>query len=84
MKTLNQFKAEEGITNIDFLKGKGRAFATVKDKSLVVSSEFDNTKTAYVTPLSRFNNGKDDSEGSTVVPNAFVICNSTVALAFSL
>lgn len=84
MKTLNQFKAENNISKIDFLKGNGRAFATVNDKQLLVSKEFDSSKAAYVTTLSTFNNGKDDTEGSTLVPNAFVLCNSTVELVFSL
>ncbi len=84
MKTLNQFKSEENISKIDFLQGKGRAFATVNDKQLVVSKDFDATKAAYVTPLSKFNNGTDDTDGSTIVPNAFVLVNSEVTLVFSM
>jgi hypothetical protein len=84
MLTLNQFKAENNISKIDMLRGEGRLFATVREKSLVVAKDCDVSKPLYVIPLSKFNNGVDDTDGSTIVPNAFVIINSSVTVEISL
>lgn len=48
MKTLNQFKQENGVTTIDFLKGKGRAFATVANKDVIIGASTDLKKPLYV------------------------------------
>lgn len=68
MKTLNQFKQEERVQTIDLLQKKGRAFASVNDKSLVVSKECDMKKPLYVIPLT-------NKEG-VITPNAFLLINA--------
>ena len=70
MKTLAQFKKEEGIDQIDLMQGKGRAYATVNEKSVIVSTECDLTK-----PLFVFHNEEKDLH---------VICNSGVKLVASI
>lgn len=49
MQTLGQFKQENGVTTIDFLQGKGRAFATVNDKSVIIASNADTKKPLFVS-----------------------------------
>lgn len=49
MKTLAQFKAEHGVSTIDFLRGNGRAYAKVGNDDLVVSTNFNSGKPAFVT-----------------------------------
>lgn len=77
MKSWNQFKAENGVTTVDMLRGKGRLFAKVADNDLVVSQECVLTEPLFVIPLSKFNNGTDSTDGSTVIPNAFILINSS-------
>ena len=48
MKSLNQFKAENGVVTIDLLQGKGRAYAKVQDKDLIVGSATDMKKPLFV------------------------------------
>ncbi len=48
MKTLNQFKQELGIQSIDLMQGKGRMYATIGDKSLVVGTTTDLKKELFV------------------------------------
>lgn len=62
MKTLAQFKIEEGVSQIDLLQGKGRRYATVNNKSVIVATECDLAK-----PLFVFHNEEK---------NLHVICNS--------
>lgn len=71
MKTFNQFKQENGVSTIDLLQGKGRAYATVKDKQLVVSSKCDLGKPLFVVPMEK------DKDG-VATPNTFLLCNSDV------
>lgn len=80
MKTLEQFKIENNCTSIQLIKGKDRQFCTINNNSLVVSKTTDLSKTLFVIPLSKFNNGLDATDGSTIVPNAFVIINSVAIL----
>lgn len=70
MKTLAQFKLEEGVATIDLLQGKGRKYATVNNKSVIVSQECDMTK-----PLFVFHNEE---------LNLHVICNSGVKVVASI
>lgn len=48
MRTLNQFKQELGVQSIDLLKGNGRMYATVGDKSIIVGSNTDMNKPLFV------------------------------------
>jgi len=70
MKTLEQFKLEEGVSKIDLLQGKGRKYATVGTKSLIVSSECD-----MAQPLFVFHN---------VEKGFHVICNSSAKYVGSI
>ena len=71
MKTLAQFKQEEGVTTIDLLQGKGRIYATVNEKNLVVSSKCDMAKPLFVIQLEK---GKDGQP----LQNVYAITNSVV------
>ena len=62
MKTLSQFKLEQGVATIDLLQGKGRKYAQVNSLSVIVSTECDMTQ-----PLFVFHN---------VEKGFHVICNS--------
>jgi hypothetical protein len=84
MKTINQFLLENNCPKLELLQFKGRAFAKVADKDLVVSKSCEYTKPLFVTPLSTFNNGVDDTDGSTIVPNAFVLCNSGATIVHTI
>lgn len=77
MKTLNQFKQENQINTIDLLQGKGRAYATVNDKQLVVSSKCDMSKPLFVIPM------KADKDG-VATPNTYLLCNSDVKVLASI
>lgn len=83
MKTLNQFLIENNCSKLELMQLNGRAFATVGDKQLVASKSCDFAKPLFVTPLSKFNNGIDATEGSTEVPNAFVMMNSAAEIVFT-
>lgn len=80
MKTLAQFKHENNCSTIQLIKGKDRQFCTIGNNDVVVSKTTDFTKTLFVIPLSKFNNGIDATGGSTIIPNAFIIINSTAVL----
>jgi hypothetical protein len=69
MKTLNQFKAEEGIGSIDLMQKNGRAFATVKEKSLIVAENCDMKKPLFVIKVEK--NAAGDE-----LTNVYAICNS--------
>jgi len=87
MKTLDQFKAENNIAKIDLLKGKGRMYAQVGEKQLVVSSKCDLSKPVFVTGLNEQVDKTQpiDAEGnSRPVPNAYLLVNSTVQVAGSI
>lgn len=71
MQTLNQFKVDNGISSIDFLKGKGRAFANVKGQSVIIGSTTDLSKPLYVIPLTANKEGVAIPEGK-----AFVVVNN--------
>jgi len=78
MKTLAQFKQELNITSIDLLKGKGRMYAQVRDKQLVVSSKCDLSLPLFVTELSEAVD-KDkplSPENSRVIPNVYLLINA--------
>lgn len=77
MKSLSQFKEEENISTIDLMQGNGRMFATIREKSVIVSKECDLEKDLYVIPLT-------NAETGLVIPNAFVIINSNVKKVGSL
>lgn len=77
MKTLKQFKQEEGISTIDLLKLNGRAFAQVNDKSLIVSSKCDMTLPLFVTPIE-----KDKNDG--VLVNVYALVNSQAQVVASI
>ncbi len=83
MKTLAQFKAENSVTSITFIKSKKapfRQFCTIGNNSLVVSKEADLKLPLYIIPFSTFNNGVDASDGTTEKPNSFVIINANVEI----
>ena len=48
MRTLNQFKQELGVTSIELMKGNGRMYATVGDKSIIVGNTTDMVKPLFV------------------------------------
>ena len=48
MKTLAQFKQEEGVQTIELMQGKGRAFAKVNDKDLIVGTNTDMKQPLFV------------------------------------
>lgn len=70
MKTLAQFKLEEGVATIDLMQGKGRKFAKVNDKDLIVATECDMSK-----PLFVFHNEEKGFH---------VICNSGATVVASI
>ena len=70
MKTLAQFKLEEGVATIDLLQGKGRKYATVGTKSIIVSTDCD-----MAQPLFVFHN---------VEKGFHVICNSNAKYVGSI
>jgi hypothetical protein len=73
MQTLNQFKTDNGITSLDFIQMKGRAFAETKGKRVLISKTCDLTKTLYVIPL----NSIDKESGETLpVENGYLVVNS--------
>ncbi len=78
MQTLNQFKVDNGITTIEFLKGKGRPFSNVKGQSVVIGSTTDMSKPLYVIPLTRDKDGVEIPEGK-----AFVIVNNEKLATFA-
>lgn len=89
MKTYAQFKSENNLEGkkLEFVQGKGRAFAKVNDKSLFVSEKFNPANPAYVTELRKPIDAalpiSDDN--SVVIPNAFVLCNAAnLKTAFEL
>lgn len=72
MKTLSQFKNEEKVDHIDLLQGiegNKRAFATVNNKQLIVSSECDLTKPLFVIEMTKDANGN-------ATPNVYLLINS--------
>lgn len=69
MKTFEQFKAEQGVTKIDFLQGKGRIFAKVKNTDVIISKECDLKKPLFVIDLTQ------DASGNPIT-NAVVVVNS--------
>lgn len=77
MKTLEQFKAEHNIAQIQFLQGKGRLFAKVGNTDVVISKECNMKEPLYVIPLTT-------KEGA-LVPNAVLIVNNAkVKVAFTI
>ncbi len=81
MKTLAQFKSENNVTSLEVLAyASGRKFANVGDKKLVFSSKCDTSKPLFVQPFNNYIDPKDPSKGSVVVPNTYILCNSTVVL----
>jgi len=50
MKTLEQFKLENGLNKIDLLQGKGRMYARVGNIDVIVSKSADLTKPLFVIP----------------------------------
>ena len=70
MKTLDQFKMEEGIKEIHLLQGKGRKYAQVNDKNIIVSTQCDLSKPLFVIPTT-------NKESGLVMPNLFTIINAT-------
>lgn len=79
MKTLAQFKAENQISEINLLQGKGRKYAQVKDLQLVVSKQCELAKPLFVIPLTKaLDETKEQSpENSVVVPNTFLLINAS-------
>ena len=77
MKTLKQFKQEMNIDSIGLMQGKGRAFAQVRENSIIVAKDCDLQKPLFVTPL-------NNQETGLVVANAYVIVNSDVKMLGSL
>ena len=82
MKTLEQFKLENGIKEINMMKtAKGREFANiaikdsdgkiVKEITVVVATKFDDSKPAYVVEVT-------EDKNHNALENVFAICNSTV------
>lgn len=69
MKTLDQFKREERIDKIDLLQGKGRMYATVNEKKLIVATSTDLAKPLYVIPIT-------EDKDKNPVSNVFAIINS--------
>jgi len=72
MKTLNQFKQEEKIANIELLQGNGRRYAKVNNKDVIVSSKADMAKPLFVTELTT------DEQGNARQTPLYVICNAQV------
>ena len=70
MKTLAQFKLEQGVATIDLLQGKGRKYAQVNSLSVIVSTDCDMDK-----PLFVFHN---------VEKGFHVICNSAAKYVGSI
>ena len=64
MQTLAQFKAQEGVATIDFMQGKGRHFATVNDKSIIIAEKCDLKKPLYI--------GLNEEKGVWVIYNSVV------------
>ena len=79
MKSFDQFKAENNISTIQLLQGKGRKYAQVRDIQLVVSKNTDLGQPLYVTPLNEaIDPTKEMSEeNSRPVPNAVVLINAS-------
>jgi hypothetical protein len=69
MKSLSQFKAEEKVSHIDLLQGKGRKYATVNDKSLIVSKDCDMSKPLFVIATTNKDSG-------LVIPNLYTLINA--------
>lgn len=63
MKPIAQFKAELGVTSIALMQGKGRMFANIGDKSIIVGKDTDMKKPLFVF----YNEGK----------GIHVICNAS-------
>lgn len=73
MQTLNQFKLDNGITSLDFIQMKGRAFAETNGKRVLISKTCDLKKALYIIPL----NSIDLETGeSTPVENGYLVVNS--------
>ena len=70
VKTIEQFKLEQGVSKIDLLQGKGRKYATVGTLSVIVSTECD-----LARPLFVFHNTEK---------NLHVICNSNAKYVGSI
>lgn len=78
MKTFQQFKDELGVKNIAFQVGKGRAFATVKDKNIVVGKDTSVTKPLFVIE------SLVDADGVVRNTPLYILVNSNVKEAFVL
>ena len=80
MKTLAQFKAEQGLSKIELLQGTGRKYAQVNDVQLVVSSKCDLTKPCFVTNLNEKIDeaGEFTPENSKIVPGVYLVINASV------
>ena len=77
MKTLAQFKLENGVTSITLIKhSTGRQSVAIKDSTLILSKDCSLKEELFVIPYNKLNNGTDATDGVTVVPNTFVIINS--------
>lgn len=77
MTTLSQFKQENRVTSIDLMKNKGRAYATINNKTLIVSSECKMDEPLFVIPCTK--NAKDEPMPLDVNghPTVFLLINST-------
>lgn len=71
MYTLASFKREHQVEKLEFMKGKGRAFTTVKGKSLIIGSKTDLTKPLFVVELTANKDGVAIDPGT-----AYVIVNN--------
>lgn len=74
MKTLEQFKKDLGIENIQMMKTKkGRQFAKIGEITIMVSAnpDFDAKAPLYVTEVEK------DSKGNKL-ENVYAICNSSL------
>jgi len=77
MQTLNQFKLENRVTNIDLLQKNGRAYANVNNKKLIVSSECDMKQSLFVIPCTKNKDGEPMPLDMNGHPTVFLLINST-------
>ena len=68
MKTLAQFKMEEQVAEIHLLQGKGRKYAQVNEKNLIVSKGCNLQEPLFVIPTT-------DKDSKLVIPNLYTIIN---------
>lgn len=68
------FKTENNVDKVPFLKGKGREFAVVNGKTIVIASNFDENKEAFIWELT------EDKLGNPLT-NVFMIGNSSAVVS---